>query len=113
MLLASSHQMPIHGEVILSCNCEAARLKQSDITLIELSGVLEIMGVSGLPLAVFGGFLMSLIGPIGPIGPIVRPLLVFAAEPPRNVQASNRIEGEDQDENEKNLKPPTPTLQYR
>ena len=41
MLLASSHQMPIHGEVILSCNCEAARLKQSDITLIKLSGVLE------------------------------------------------------------------------
>jgi hypothetical protein len=52
MLLASSRQMPIHGEFIVSGNRKAARLKQSDITLIELSGVLESMGVSGWRFAV-------------------------------------------------------------
>ena len=41
MLLASSRQKPIHGEVKVSPKFNAARRKGSDLTLVELSGALE------------------------------------------------------------------------
>jgi hypothetical protein len=47
MLLASSRQKPIHGEVNVSPKFSTARRKGSDLTLIKLSGVLQ-----GLPFAV-------------------------------------------------------------